>query len=156
MTFSEHRKLINDLKKFEAKIPKMVAEMGGIALNHFIMSFRNQGFTDNTLEKWKPRKRTRYTTRSGKVVDDTTRAILVGKGSGTLRKLQKRNVGKYSAVIYNNPASNRYARVHNEGLKAGRGSGFTMPKRQFVGYSRIMNARIERTIKQIIRTVYHE
>ena len=154
MTFNEHRKLLNDLKRFEAKVPQMVAEMGGIALNHFIGSFRNQGFTDETLDKWKPRKRTRYRTRSGNVVDDTTRGILIGKGSGTMRKLRKVKANRYTVFIKSNEASNRYARVHNEGLRSGRGNGFKMPKRQFVGYSRVMNARIEKKITQIIKTVY--
>lgn len=154
MSFAENRKLINDLKIFEAKIPQMVSEMGGIALNHFTKSFYNQGFTDETLARWKPRKQSRYRTRSGKIVDDTSRGILIGRGTGNLRKLRKLNQGSFSVIIKNNESTNRYARVHNEGLRSGRGKGFTMPKRQFIGYSHVMSRGIEKKIIQIIKTVY--
>jgi phage gpG-like protein len=140
--FNEHKKILAQLRRFEAKVPKMVSEMGGIALNHFTRSFTNQGFTDNSLQKWKPRERTRYKTRSGKSVDDTTRGILIGKGTAQLMKLSRVNIGRYAVAIRNNAATSRYARVHNEGLRAGRGKGFQMPKRQFVGFSGVMNRKI--------------
>ena len=149
MDFNEHRKILNDLKRFEASVPKMVAEIGGTALNHFIMSFRNQGFTDKSLEKWKSRKKLFYRTRSGKKVNDQTRGILIG--TGNLRKLRKVNQGKYSVFIRSNDITNNYARVHNEELRAGRGNGFTMPKRQFVGYSSVMNDKIQAKINTIIK-----
>ena len=154
MSFSEHRKILNDLKRFEAKVPQMVSEMGGIALSHFTRSFTNQGFTDEHLEKWKPRKRTRYNTRTKKNIDDTTRGILIGKGTANLMKLRRVNVGRYAVAIRNNEVTRKYARVHNEGLRAGRGGGFQMPKRQFVGYSRVMNRKIEARLTQIIKTVF--
>ena len=153
MSYNENKKILNDLKRFEAKIPEMVSNMGGIALNHFTKSFANQGFTDTTLEKWQPRKRTRYRTRSGKEVDDTTRGILIGKGSGNLRRSLKRvSLGRYGVIITSNLP---YAKIHNDGLM-GRAWGkyaFKMPKRQFVGYSRVMNAKIESKIHSIIKKV---
>ena len=85
MKFNEHKKLLNHLERFEKKVPQMVSEMGAIALKHSTESFSNQGFTDTTLVKWQPRKSKRYRTRSGKVVDDTTRGILIGKGTANLR-----------------------------------------------------------------------
>ena len=46
-----------------------------------------------------------------------------------------------------------YAKVHNEGLRAGRGLGFQMPKRQFMGQTRklgeIQMRVIDKTIDKI-------
>ena len=91
MSFNEHKKILKDLKRFEAKVPQMVSDMGAIALSHYTMSFTNQGFTDTSLVKWQPRKRASYSTRSGKTVNDNTRGILIGKGTANLRKLRSMN-----------------------------------------------------------------
>lgn len=131
----------------------MVAEMGSIALKHFTESFSNQGFTDNTLVKWQPRKSTRYRQRSGKIVDDTTRGILIGKGTANLRKLRRVNIDRYTVAIKNNQATDKYARVHNDGLRAGRGKGFMMPKRQFMGNSAVMSRKIRTKLNSIIKNV---
>lgn len=40
-----------------------------------------------------------------------------------------------------------YSRVHNEGLRAGRGRGFQMPRRQFMGESRQLTDELNRIIK---------
>jgi len=153
MSFNEHKKILKDLKRFEAKVPQMVSDMGAIALNHYTMSFANQGFTDTSLVKWQTRKRTSYRTRSGKTVNDTTRGILIGKGTANLRKLRKAQSGRYTIFIKSNPVTNKYARVHNEGLRAGRGGGFQMPKRQFIGYSKTMSDKIIRMINKNIATL---
>lgn len=142
----QHKRILADLSRMEKSVPKMVAEMGAIAQTHFTMSFNNQGFTDEHLEKWKPRKREGYRTRSGKLVDDTTRGILIGKGTGNLRKLRRVPIGRYSIEIRSNAAAKDYARVHNEGLRAGRGNGFMMPKRQFAGYSGVMDRKIRKMV----------
>lgn len=146
MMNEQHKKVMFDLRKMEASVPKMVAEMGAIAHTHFTMSFNNQGFTDEHLEKWKPRKRQAYRTRGGKLVDDTTRGILIGKGTGNLRKLRRVPIGRYSVEIRSNAATKDYARVHNEGLRSVRGNGFTMPKRQFAGYSGVMDRKIRKMV----------
>lgn len=153
---NQFKKIDLDLKRFQSKVPKMVSEMGGIALSHFTKSFINQGFTDEHLVKWKPRKRTRYKTRSGKTVDDTTRGILIGKGTANLMKLRRVSVNRHTVDIRNNQVTSKYARVHNEGLRAGRGKGFQMPKRQFVGYSGVMNRKIIEMINNIVKQVFNE
>lgn len=153
MAFNEHKKILKDLKRFEAKVPQMVSDMGAIALNHYTMSFTNQGFTDTSLVKWQPRKRASYRTRSGKIVNDNTRGILIGKGTANLRKLRKVQSGRYTIFIKSNPATDKYAKVHNEGLRAGRGGGFTMTKREFVGFSKSMNDKIVRMINRTIATL---
>lgn len=173
MAFNEHKKILKDLKRFEAKVPKMVSEMGAIGLNHFTQSFSNQGFTNETFSAWKRRKnkdtkRGKYQYYQEEGTDDRAgkrrrvkgtvrsvigRGILIGKGTANLRKLRKLRSGRYSIDIKSNPATDKYARVHNEGLRAGRGKGFKMPKRQFVGFSRVMNDKIVRMINRTIATL---
>lgn len=146
--FAEHRKVLQALKEFESSIQDMVTDMGNTALNHTLESFRNQGFTDEGLVKWKPRKRN----RDGR---DEGRGILIGRGSGTTglrgsyRKIQR---GRWAVSIVN---SKKYAAVHNEGLRAGRGTGFKMPERRMIGNSATMNRKIIHKINQRIKRIYN-
>jgi phage gpG-like protein len=121
-------------QKMEKDIRDMVTVMGNDAYNFFVDSFRKQGFKDETLIKWKPRKKRE---RSG-------RGILIKTGA-LKNSLKKVYVGSYSVRISSDLI---YARVHNEGLRAGRGAGFIMPKRQFIGNSRFLNRMIEKKIKR--------
>lgn len=41
-----------------------------------------------------------------------------------------------------------YAQVHNDGLRAGRGTGFEMPQRQFIGDSTELKKRINKEINR--------
>lgn len=145
MSFNEARKIAQAIKEFDSIIPLMVNDMGQIALNHFTKSFRDQGFTDESLQSWKPRKRVR-----GR--NDAGRAILVK--SGALRKLRKRNVGKYKTMILPNEAAREYASVHNNGEMSGRGRGFKMPKRQFIGYSGKMDRKIKSKLNTRIKRIF--
>jgi phage gpG-like protein len=92
-------------------------------------NFRDEGFTDRTLTKWQRRKK-----------PDASRALLVKtsklKGHALRGKLRGRHVD------FVMPAA--YMRVHNDGGKAGRGKGFQMPKRQYLGESQYLNDRIKR------------
>lgn len=44
-----------------------------------------------------------------------------------------------------------YAKVHNEGGKAGRGKGFTMPKRQFLGDSKKLTNAITKRLTTYLK-----
>ena len=134
MKFNEARKLAEHLKKFEKEISNMVTIMGNEALNHFVKSFSNQGFEDETVRKWTPRKRMARKER-GK----PSRGILIQ--SGRLRRsLRKINRTKYSITINTDVI---YAQRHNEGLD--------MPKRQFVGDSaKLKRLLIRKFNKQIL------
>lgn len=139
--------------KAEKEIKSMVTIMGNDALNHFEASFRNQGFTNETLVRWQPRK--------GEIVGGISRlrsrergarGILIGKGTATLKKsLRRRRLGQYAIRISSNVI---YANVHNEGLRAGRGSGFIMPKRQFVGYSAKLNRSLINKFNMKIHSIF--
>lgn len=161
MKFNEAKKLMKVREQFKQELPKMTDIMLTTAKNFFSDSFRNQGFTNNSFEAWKKRKDKRDTYKRGRRTRGNSaprslkigRGILIGKGSGILsRSLRKKRINIISGYIYS-PVE--YARVHNEGLRAGRGAGFKMPKRQFVGYSESLNrkikARLEGRINQIFK-----
>jgi phage gpG-like protein len=121
-SFAEHKKILKQIEAFKPQLNKMVEAAGVLAVNHFTKSFSDGGFTDESLERWKPRKRS----ERGK-----SRAILVK--SGRLRRsLRSRRLGNLAVKIMTDVP---YARVHNNG--EGR-----MPKRQFIGYSGKLNRQI--------------
>lgn len=47
-----------------------------------------------------------------------------------------------------------YAKVHNEGGRAGRGAGFDMPQRQFIGESAELEEKITTRIHSYLKTVF--
>lgn len=127
-------------------------------LNHFEESFDNEGFTDGSLEKWKPRKTkekkgrdiTRYrTNKVGKKGNlnsygrkNEGRAILTGHNTGgnKLRNsLKAKKVG--DGVEFS--TDKEYAEAHNEGEG-------NMPKRQFMGASKQLDQKI---IKKVDKTL---
>lgn len=128
----------------EKTIADMVETMGIYAINHYKKSFIDGGFTDVNFKAWRQRKRTR---------DGDGRAILVGQGGGGRLKdsIRYRKINKYSVRIESNVI---YANVHNEGLRSGRGRGFIMPKRQFVGYSERLSRKIELRLRYNIEKIF--
>ena len=127
MKANESRKILNAQKKLQKKLIQFVTIMGVEAKNHFVKSFKNQGFEDETVQRWEPR---RMNDRGRK----GNRAILVK--SGDLRRsirVIKKNINSVTLG-----SDLPYAQIHNDGLY-GRAWGkhrFKMPKRQFVGHSR--------------------
>ena len=62
-----------------------------------------------------------------------------------------------SITIWTNPSAfgskEPYGRVHNEGLHAGRGKGFTMPRRQFMGESPELDDLIIRKLEEKLKSI---
>ena len=142
-SFAEHRKILKQIEAFKPQLNKIVDAAGVMAVNHFTKSFRDGGFTDESLETWKPRKRA----ERGK-----SRAVLVK--SGRLRRsLRSRRFGVLSVKIMTDVP---YARVHNNGERSGRGRGFKMPKRQFIGYSGKLNRSIIAFIDKKIKAQFNK
>jgi len=132
--FNEARKIIEATKKFQQVLDEMVTVMGVEAQNHSVKAFRDQGFTDETLEKWKPRKRPER---------GRQRAILVKTGR-LRRSIRKVKFGQYSVKVVSDVP---YARRHSEGLDR-------MPKRQIMGYSGVMERKIMNRFHPIIRKAW--
>lgn len=120
-------------------------KVGVMAKAHFQANFEKSGFVNNGLKKWKPAKRL-----------SNPKLGAYGKNK-TL--LSERN-HLFSSINYLpgvaqvkivNPV--HYAAVHNEGLKAGRGKGFMMPKRQFIGQSAELDNKVQDTIHTELKKI---
>lgn len=132
MAFNFEQKL-QELKRLKSNLPLIV---GNIAKRHFVKSFKDGGFTDVNLDPWAKRKRLDKSDRR----TGTNRAILVKSGHlrGSIR-VKVANFNKIEIGAYGVP----YARYHNQGVGK-------MPKRQFIGQSRLMTRKISKRIKQEI------
>jgi phage gpG-like protein len=137
MAFNEHKKIAMAKREFLKTLDQMVPVMGNDALNHFKDSFQNQGFTNETTEKWKPRRRPDRK-RPG-------RAILIDTGR-LRRSLRYSRLKQYTVQIQSNVP---YANRHNEGLDG-------MTQRQFVGYSSKLNKRLIAKFDQRIKTIFRQ
>jgi phage gpG-like protein len=114
------------------------------AVNHFKANFKVGGFVDRGVDKWKP-----WTGNK-----DPGRGILIGKGSGKLKRSIARSSMSATRVIIGVKGSPiKYASVHNFGLRAGRGKGFIMPQRKFMGDSHKLNQKISRLIKRRLNKI---
>ena len=138
--------------RLQKELPSITNVMLTTALNWYKMNFRKQGFDDNGVQSWKPRKRERYRTRSGKAVDDTNRAILT-KSAELKNSLRKRKTGLTRGVI---ESDKEYANIHNEGLmgKAWGKHSFKMPQRKFVGYSERLHKNLTFVITGKINRIF--
>jgi phage gpG-like protein len=126
-------------KKLAASLPELKRKLLDVveveAENHNMRNFENEGFYGNSFQPWKERK------------DKTNdRKILIHTGDLKKAATTAQRSSGGIAFVMNQP----YARVHNEGLKAGRGKGFTMPQRQFIGESRILDDLIRRKFGTVI------
>lgn len=135
------RKKIDALLALKNTLPLIVAN---IAVLHFKEGFKKGGGqTDASSNGWDARKSTSKR--------NLGRAILVDAGA-LKRDIRKGKVSfPYTEITAGNtPKTNKYAAIHNQG---GRGLAwgkhpFTMPKREFIGSSEILNKRILRRIKK--------
>jgi len=103
---------------------------GAMAKAHFQDNFRKGGFVNDGLQRWKPKKK-----------PNGYKELLSGKNH-LFSSIQSVPAEGEVRIVNTLP----YAAVHNEGLQAGRGKGFTMPKRQFIGESKELNEKIEKLI----------
>lgn len=137
MKFNEARKILKDLNDSKKEIEGMVGAASIIAQNHFTMSFRNQGFTDEVLAKWKARK---------KAVPG--RAILVGTNGFLRRSIRVRPQGMFRAVIYSNLP---YAQIQNDGGVINKSS-----RTSILSFSSAGRFARQRTVRQRNSTSYQQ
>lgn len=149
-------------RKLLTKISEILPEVVAVeARNHFEASWDNQGFTNKVLKKWQKRQFNGKSKLKGGTgvtsaykkfcAKDKGRAILVGHASDTKGAHLKDSIQvekKPTQVIFS--TDKVYAQVHNEGGRAGRGKGFIMPQRQFLGESEVLNAEIEKKMTKEI------
>ncbi len=99
-------------------------------------------------------KRKAFNGRSWKRTVKRTGSTLIESGN-LMNSIRPTEVTDKKVVIAAGNEKVAYARVHNEGLRAGRGKGFSMPKRQFMGESNELNQLIikelERKLNQLLK-----
>lgn len=127
---------------------------GKMAVDFFKKSFNNEGFTDQTYERWPEVKRRQDPRIRGA---RATRKILTGDTGdlGESITYQIRTPGEVviKAEAYN-PRGFNYAPVHNQGVTdAGRNRNVVIPKRQFIGPSKTLEKEIEKEIDRKIRDI---
>ena len=144
------KNFIKKLDKIQYFLNNTVFEIvGEEAVSHYKKSFQDEGFTDKTLTKWKnvkrrenPRKKKRKQGNRPLAWDKAKILTQSGELGDSIK--YSRGSGRY-VIISSDKA---YAEVHNKGLRAGRGKGFRMPKRQFIGKSAALNKKIDAKIKK--------
>lgn len=151
---NEARKIQMAQIRLQKSLNNFVVEMGTDAKNHFVRSFRNQGFEDASIEKWQPRKGEIMSSGIAKVrkKDKSSRAILVK--TGDLRRSIKVLNKSYRSITLGSDLP--YAQIHNDGLY-GNAYGkyrFKMPKRQFIGHSKKLIDQLRMKLDKRIVNVF--
>lgn len=164
MTPNEFERRLKELQEeFKDLFDKYAPRIAGtVAVRFFKSRFQIEGWERSG--DWKEvQRRMSSWTRNGKTVKNyykgakLTRKILTGDTGDLGRSIEVEKESPGSVTIWTRPiGSNKaYARVHNEGLRAGRGSGFTMPKRQFMGehpeLNKLIIEELERKLKEIAK-----
>ncbi|MDR3350718.1 MAG: phage virion morphogenesis protein [Prevotellaceae bacterium] len=140
--------LIKKIEKIQYYLNSGVFEtVGSEAVRHYKKSFLDEGFTDRNLKKWKNVKR-RLNPRDPKAA---AASLPILTGSGELADSIKWARGSGRTVVIS--SDKVYAQVHNEGLRAGRGKGFQMPKRQFIGKSAELTKKINAKVAKQINII---
>lgn len=131
--------------------------VGTEAVGHYKASFDNEGFTDETLNPWKEVERRKpespwhgHSGQTGKFSSERAAAPIL---TGETRLLK--NAIRYTYLPDGVRVSNSvpYAAVHQYGLQAkiyGK-KPFTMPKRPFIGRSKVMTQKIQNKILQRLK-----
>jgi phage gpG-like protein len=133
--------------------------LGTEAVAHFKDSFRNEGFEDTGVVKWKDVRRRDpqspwygHSGQTGKFSEERTITTIL---TGETRELQESI--SYQKIPFGVRVTNDtpYARVHQFGLGAkiyGK-KAFTMPARPFMGKSEKLKGKIENRIEQEIKKI---
>ncbi len=166
---------ISAFNKFKATFPTVA---GQLAVNHFKKSFRDQGFTDAALVPWKPRKKNAPRNAGRNILTDTgdlKRSVKV-KGADW-NKITVGSDLKYAAIHNEGGVIERagYSGTtrHARNKKTGRlgfaktgakvlamsrytvgAHGWKMPKRQFIGHSRVLMQKIVTKLKSGIDKIW--
>lgn len=120
-------------------LPKAI---GKRAVDLFTENFQKEGFQNGSLQPWKEVQRRARQARGAA----GSRKILTGKTGDLGRSIQYETSAGRVVIFSDLP----YADVHNSGLRAGRGAGFTMPKRPFMGESADLDKIIDEEIDNML------
>jgi phage gpG-like protein len=145
------KRKIDALRRTKQDLPKKLANT---AQTFFKQSFRNEGWTDQNIQRWQPRKG-----ELGKGISKLKRGSSSGRGilmkSGNLRNSIYLAMVSWNRIRIESDLD--YAAIHNYG-KQGLAWGkykFKMPKRKFMGNSyrlrQQLRTKIETTLNRVMR-----
>jgi len=149
--FGKLQNRMSELKIFiETKAPIII---GKEAVEYFKENFQTESWEGT---RW-PEVQRRMPTinRNGKTIKNyskgaaQSRKILTGTTGNLGRSIQYKFTTKEVTIF----SDWKYAEVHNFGLRAGRGAGFIMPQRRFIGESDKLTNRIVAKLETHTRTI---
>ena len=114
--------------------------LGNVAKNFFLATFRKGGFTDVGFKRWKQRRKRLGRGRTSPTLKEAATLVQTGK---LKRSIRVRPATFKLTRIFTNVV---YAGIHNFGLQ-GLAFGkhqFKMPKREFIGNSKVLEKELER------------
>lgn len=135
----EFDKSLKAFHKFKEEAPKAIANQ---SKNHFLEGFRKGGGqTDDSKNGWRAREKT--------AKRNVGRAILVD--TGALRRSINVIKATWKEIIIGSVGV-VYAARHNEGIidRLGR----AMPKREFIGDSKVLNEKNKKTLSKLLGKVF--
>lgn len=130
-------RVLQNMSKLKNDLPVLLANE---TQNFFASSWKNSGFTDNTLTKWDKRKK--------ETKKSTGKQIMVSTGKlrrAVQNSIREKSWQKIKLVI--DGSSIPYAKRHNEGLDG-------MPQRQFMGDSKELKKLQRKTISKAIDKIW--
>jgi phage gpG-like protein len=137
-----NEEFLNKLTQIQRTLPEVLRRVPEIArvegLRFVADNFKSQGFETKTgvYDKWKQKK------------GRAQKPNLIGeKRGGAMRRSWQGEAEPNRTVFSSNMI---YTGVHNDGLRAGRGSGFDMPMRRMIGPSDALDKRIERKLDELM------
>lgn len=131
------------IKAFESFKKNLPKKIGNAAKNHFLMSWDKKSFSDGSIgsDPWAARKKETAKTKG--------RALLVERGH-LRRSIQVKqavwNKQNPKGLIRVGSYGIEYAKYHNRG-------GRHLPKRQFIGESRVLTKRINIIAQRELRKI---
>ena len=125
-------------------------DLGKMAKEFFLDSFRRKGFTDFNLKRWIPRRKRLPKGRTSPTLIEPATLIK----SGDLRRSIRISPTTFKKTrIFTDVV---YAAIHNFGLRglAFGKNPFKMPERKFIGNSRVLERKLEQRILKEVNKVF--
>ena len=140
--------LDKSLRIFKIKKKELPRILGTKAVNFFKDSFRKGGFTDTSFKQWTPRWKRLTRDRISRTIRERANLIKSSDLFNAVRIIR----ANFNQIVLGTRGI-RYAARHNEGQTDRLGR--KMPKRQFIGRSRKLEADIEKRIRFEIDKVFN-
>ena len=141
--------VIKKLKAVKSTVPALLAND---TKNYFVKSFNSESWDG---KKWKQVDRRVPGTKSYKSSKKSARTSHILVRSGRLRRAVANSLKSATFEKIQFEVNVPYAQVHNDGLRAGRGAGFMMPRRRFMGDTkelrRLQRKRLNDEIKKAFK-----